>query len=334
MSSGYQLSVVEDLPSPEQRGCRDIPYVLETLTLTTPTSEEEECDADTRSPELRHVFANPCRQLLLLSETRVSPIEKSLGPDGPGNKLFWFRWITGHQVSFIIWRLLAVAVADVKRGRGSGGSALQAMTHYIRGYCAMLLYASSCPREIYETLIRPSMFRRHEGFSGSWAPDFRAVRDLLRGRIPPWAENLDAAELRRAIKLSHLVHEAMAAKLVPNGRSLLQQSGFVHRDAVEDRRLLGAIYDDYFMTLRAPVGYDEVVTQLMRRLHAITRDVEANGLDARGTATHGDEFRLAEVVTFEAQFFNTCFRVAGFATGFTDDDMTEQQECQLGVLSG
>lgn len=317
-------AAVKTLPHPDRWDFEGAPYVAEPLTMPDP--EEKGFESELSSSGASNVFEDACLRLLLMREMRDAPIEKGLGSAGPDDSLFWFRWITGHQVSFIIWRLLAISITKLEQGREPRLDALKAMTHYVRGYCGMLLYTSSCSREIYQKLIRPSMYLQHQAFSGSWAPDFRPVRDLFRGRMPPWAESSDAAELRCAMKLSQLIHNGVAAKLVPDGRSLLRQARFVSQDTAEERRLLGAIFDDYFMTLRAPVTFREVVAQLLCRLDVVTRDVAVNGLDVLGRQNEEKpvELRSADVIDLDAGFFNTCFRVAGSAAGFTDNYISEQ----------
>ena len=110
------------------------------------------------------------------------------GPDvepcEAADELFWFRWITGHQVCFVVWQLIAQLLDDVDRGRTSPDEALEPISRYVDSYSAMLLYTGSCPQETYRVVIRPSMRRRHPAFSGSWAPDYWPIRGLFRGRQP------------------------------------------------------------------------------------------------------------------------------------------------------
>jgi hypothetical protein len=174
----------------------------------------------------------------------------------------------------------------------------------------MLLYTGSCPRELYRVLIRPSMARRHRGFSGSWAPDYPRVRDLLRGRPPRPLSTGDSGELLDCISLQNLVHNAVAAKLVPDGRSLLNQAAVGRLN----RGVVGMIYDSYFMTLRLPVARHQVVAQLLRRLVAIAQDIAANGLYAEHERnTLSEEYHTAEVVKCEKGLVEILFEVARFA---------------------
>jgi L-tyrosine peroxygenase len=311
------MMIVKELPPPGRWDFGGFPYGLEPLTLPTPDTAD-----DTWDPGSSYV-EDVCRRLLT-TELRSGTTE-GLDTFTPENELFWFRWITGHQVSFIIWQLMARVIRKVTRGEGPREDLLEEISHYARGYCGMLLYTSSCSRVVYETVIRPSMYLQHRGFSGSWAPDFRPVRDLFRGRRLPWTDTPEAAGLLRAIRLYQLIHNGVAAKLVPNGRSLLQRSG--PDTHTQDRRLLDVIYDNYFMTLRAPVPLPDVVAQLLRRLNAVALDVAVNGLHPM-TATNGaeasEELCLDEVVDFERDFTRVNFCVASFAAGFTSRYVREQ----------
>jgi hypothetical protein len=198
------------------------------------------------------------------------------------DELFWFRWITGHQVCFVLWRLIAQLLDDVNHGRRPPYEALEPMSRFVDGYSAMLLYTGSCPRDIYGVLIRPSMRLRHPAFSGSWAPDYWPIRELFRGRQTSVMWSVDTGELGDAIALLNTVHDGVAAKLVTDGKSLLRQAAV----RGPNHRMAGMIYDTYFMTLRAPVPRHDVVTQLLRRLLAIALDIAANGLYAEDD---GDE---------------------------------------------
>ena len=184
-------------------------------------------------------------------------------------ELFWFRWITGHQVSFLLWRLMACLLKDEAAESQHTEQLIPSLCHYIRGYSAMLIYAGSCPQEIYQRLIRPSMYLQHHSFSGSWAPDYRPVRNLLRGR---WAPASDIPALARELQLHRLVHDKVATYLVPYGGSLLQITG-QHR---QDTQLLHQLYDNYFLTIRASQSREAIVDQLLRRLVAITQDILTN----------------------------------------------------------
>jgi hypothetical protein len=177
----------------------------------------------------------------------------------------------------------------------------------------MLLYTSSCPRRVYRELIRPSMYRQHRGFSGGWAPDYRPVRDVFQGRPLAGVDGHDCGELHRAVELCRVVHEGIGAKLVPGDRSLLQKSAAsrrAHDIRLPDMRLLGALFDNYFMTLRAPVSWPDIVGQALRRLVAVADDVTMNGLHPRGYANRPPQLASAEVLDVEDNLAAVCLDVA------------------------
>ncbi|MEO3977523.1 L-tyrosine 3-hydroxylase [Streptomyces sp. CAU 1734] len=252
------------------------PYGLEPLTLPPAPPAADRVPRPDSAPALREWRSRPpeFHPAGVPPEITVDPRDP-LGVD----RLFWFRWITGHQVTFVLWRLLAAAARGAEQAGGAGPDARAAerARRYVRGYSLMLLYTSSCPREVYNRLIRPSLALQHRHLSGSWAQDFHPVRSLLRGRIPAGLDDRTAS-LREECRLNQRVHEGIAAKLVPSGVSLLQRTAehegqrFLHRD------LLSSLYDCVFLTVRAPLAQELVVTQLARRLHAIRLDLLANGL--------------------------------------------------------
>lgn len=157
------------------------------------------------------------------------------------------------------------------------------------------------------------MALQHPGFSGSWAPDFVPVRRLLRagGAEPP------DTPLGRECALNVLIHEGIADKLVPAGKSLLK-SVARQEDMTWKRSALAVLYDMYFLTLRAPVPYEVVVRQLMRRLHAIGRDIATNGLYPAHASSSGEKppsLRTAWAQECERAIPETLFAIATQVAG-------------------
>ncbi|MFD0856849.1 hypothetical protein ACFQ07_31745 [Actinomadura adrarensis] len=280
----------------------DVAYEPEFLLLPHP-SEDAAKPADTIfSVE----FDGLCRSLRAIAEGDVPQVPPAESPE----QLFWFRWITGHQVSFILWHLTGRLLNGLPEPAG-----LSRMERYTYGYCAMLLYTGSCPRHVYETLIRPSMYLQHPGFSGTWAPDFGPVRSLFRGRHRPGGAGLEAA-----IELHRTIHDGVAAKLVPDGRSLLQRS--LKETTIHRSEIAGVIYDDYFMTRRAAVDIGEVTEQLLRRLRAVALDVVTNGLyPMRDTGAEEipEELGRAEVGECERNLLDTLLRVGVLAANLLEE---------------
>ncbi|WP_340556913.1 hypothetical protein [Streptomyces sp. GSL17-111] len=289
----------------------DYPYGLEPLTLPHP-GEPYATEGCVRHADVRQV----CRALHTRAEEGLEITRPAAG--FTLERLFWFRWITGHQISFVIWRLLADALARLSAGEGDREELSAEITQHVRGYCGMLLYTGSCDRAVYNGTIRPSMYRLHSTFSGTWAPDYPAVRSLFRGRrVPPVAASQVEA-LVREVRLSSRIHLGVASKLVTGGRSLLQRS-IADRDTVQPR-MWGAVFDCYFLTLRAPVSSPEVASQLLRRQKAVVMDLAANGLyPAAGSDEVPKELRQPDVLACEEDLTESLFRIARLAAGLPLD---------------
>ncbi|MFX4292934.1 L-tyrosine 3-hydroxylase [Streptomyces bohaiensis] len=217
-------------------------------------------------------------QLMRKYADLLGPDPSPTAPAGPGaadsaEELFWFRWITGHQLTFLLWQELGRRAAGAVAPAQSDEVA--AAVRLVRGYSAMLLYTASCTRDVYHRVIRPSMALHHPAFSGSWARDYGSVRALLRGRPPAaWADRADA--LVEECALNEVVHEGIALKLVPDAPSLLQAAAGPGRPLPRDIRAV--LYDTYFLTLRAPCSPAEIAVQLLRRVRAVCDDLAANRL--------------------------------------------------------
>lgn len=238
------------------------PYGVEPLVLPPAGAA-----ADDAHPPVPHELA---RAETLLTRLEADARETPAGPARAGGvDLAWFRWITGHQICFVLWRLLA----EVEPTGPHPLTADQVRTARtcLDAYSAMLLYTGSCTREVYLAHVRPSMARQHPSFSGSWAPDYHAVRQLLPGRAGPLAHVEDVAG---ALWENQRVHDAVAAWLVHDGPSLLRQAQ-LGRVEPELSRLL---YDAYFVTARQPVAGWDIAAQLLRRALAVAADLRENAL--------------------------------------------------------
>jgi hypothetical protein len=191
------------------------------------------------------------------------------------DELYWFRWITGHQVTFTLWQLLERTLADASATAclTDRKVKLRHAALLVRGYSAMLLYCGSCTREVYHRLIRPSMARHHPRFSGAWARDYWGVRYVLRSGAPAHLRT-GSEELTRTCLLNNSIHESIAQKLVPDAPSLLQ--GTIGQGRLLKRENLFNLYDTFFLTLRAPLSAGVVLHQLLRRIQAVTLDLDTN----------------------------------------------------------
>ncbi|MGF0176753.1 hypothetical protein ACQF36_41745 [Streptomyces sp. Marseille-Q5077] len=314
-----------ELRAPEGWTFADRPYGVEPLILPPAAVPDEEVERLRLHAAADSHLKALCPTLLGHGDYPLSLVTQSAS-GGQHPRISWFRWVTGHQISFVIWRLLlqemrTAALADGPRQ----ANAIATMSQYVRGYCAMLLYTASCSRDVYETLIRPSMFLAHPGFSGTWAPDFAAVRQVFRGRQLTWpGSGSGTAELRRAVDLNRLVHAGVAAKLVPNGGSLLQEAPASDAQRPEQ---LGTLFDSYFMTARAPGCEGRAVPQLLRRLEAVTLDLITHGLTDQGDEEQRPaELRDEAVLEVERDLIGTMLRVAEHAAGLDASDLGLQPQ--------
>lgn len=210
---------------------------------------------------------------------RPSPVAVDF-PDASDcvDQLIWFRWITGHQVTFVLWQLLerAMVQAAATNSPDEREAHYRHATDLVHGYSTMLLYCGSCTREDYHRLIRPSMARHHPGFSGAWARDYRGVRSLLRGSAAA-RRKASNPSLMRACLMNGSIHQGIAQKLVPDAPSLLQEAA--GDGGTLKRGMLHFVFDTFFLTVRAELTAEEVLLQLVRRFQAIRRDVRVNGFD-------------------------------------------------------
>ncbi|MFC0437707.1 hypothetical protein [Kutzneria buriramensis] len=304
-------SGLTDLPARSGWDFGDFPYGLEPLMLPDPLRQGQRGgppgrDFDADSAELLRELGAlpPCR--------RDAP---PLVDADHSRQVFWFRWITGHQTTFAVWQCLARTLNDAL-AEPDRHQHVEVMSQLVGAYTAMLLYTGSCPTDLYHEVIRPSMYLQHRSFSGVWAPDFGPVRRLLRGRKFPWSDTPQGEELARQVRAYHEVHMGVAARLVPDGRSLLQETAAQTRLSHLGTRAV--VYDNYFLTLRIPVDNVAVIRQLVRRLKAIALDVTENGLypgrdaDAPGLPT---ELRTPSVVARERAFTDTVTGLAALVTG-------------------
>lgn len=236
------------------------PYALETLVLPDPAAR------------LRGGEPGPAPSALDLAGT------SAVAPADSPEELFWFRWITGHQAVFALWQLLddelELVLTDTVEGAAVRATAL------LDAYSALLVYTGSPSREVYNGLIRPAMMLQHRMFSGRWAADYVAIPPKLRALRARFRRGTPTpaaiADLNRAGKRNHRVHMATAAKLVPDGDSLLRSGDAVaHGMPTEENTRL---YDSFFATHRALTPRSAVIAQLMRRLHAILLDLRINEL--------------------------------------------------------
>lgn len=260
-------AVVTAFPSGAEWEFGGHPYALEPLALPARWVPRTVSVEPARIEELRGRLAH------------TSPASvRHLRPEGAEeiDRLFWFRWITAHQTTFLLWQLLA-AIQEESEAAHADQDYLAAQARLlVCGYSLMLIYASSAPLEIYGRVIRMPMARQHVNLSGAWARDYAPVRPLIRGKVA-LGSGVAMQALQRECELNEQVHEAIPEKLLPAGLSLLRSPKPKGGRQMHRNSLLW-LYDGIFLTSRAAVSHHEIARQLVRRLHAIFLDVTANDL--------------------------------------------------------
>ncbi len=189
-------------------------------------------------------------------------------------RLFWYRWIAGHQISFLLWRAMCDVVGRYPDGVPPERE-LEVLAACVDGYSAVLLYSSTVPRDHYHAYTRVRMALQHPSFSGTWAPDYRPIRRLFRGRFP-WQDDPSCERLGEALARNGTTHDHIADHLVPDGRSLLQRSAGA--PGVSVSREKEDLYDNFFLTVRRPTAHAEFVTQLDSRIGDFAADLRYHGL--------------------------------------------------------
>lgn len=311
-TSGGATLVAE--PSIDAWDYGDFPYGLEPLALPPVGHAAVVSAGPYEVPD-----CDPVPALLNLRELAARGTHTEPDEDGEPtvDQLFWFRWITGHQVTFLIWRLMGGLLDQAAAGEPLNADLLARLETYADGYCAMLLYTGSCPREVYHSLIRPRMFLQHRSFSGTWSPDFTPVRGLFRGRGPMRSQAAEVAGLARAVQLHKVIHEGIAARLVPEGESLLQKAR--EEVTVRPSPRTALLYDNFFLTVRAEAGDRELVAQLMRRLLAVGLDLGRHGLYPMGPADEEwpEHLRTTAVLGCEARMNHLLYEIGEAAVRTT-----------------
>ncbi len=184
-----------------------------------------------------------------------------------------YRWLVGHQLAFVVWRLLRQTLEDALCVPDADMLDRAARLYDI--YTLLLLYTGSCSAERYAATVRADMAAWHPALSGEWHRDHIRLPQLVR-KVRTGQTTQLSAPLTKAVKLNHAVHMGVAEKLVPDGQSLLQRAGKqAGEDPTDHERDL---IDAYFQVRRRPVCWEGFVAQAVRRLAQVLCDIAHHGL--------------------------------------------------------
>lgn len=182
-----------------------------------------------------------------------------------------YRWFGGHHASFLAWRILAdvlrAVVADVEPVREK----LRLAELCYHTYSAMFLYASHCSAQTYATVLRPRMAATDPAFSGRWSRDFAVIPPLM-SRVRTTRPETEIGGLLAAGKLNRLAHVVVARRLVPDGASLLRESGREAGEPPTPREQ--NLFDEFFRIQRGPACRHVLIEQVNRVFTAVIDDVE------------------------------------------------------------
>ncbi|WP_416968174.1 hypothetical protein [Streptomyces sp. 4F14] len=185
------------------------------------------------------------------------------------DELARYRWLVGHRAAFAVWHLQTHALRSLADSSAPSPLAVEHTAFLYDVYCALLRHTGSCSARRYAATVRADMTACHPAFSGEWARDHAPVPELLRAvraRHPAPA----VAPLTRAARRSHRVHMEVAERLVPGGRSLLQESGRCPGGTATPVEL--GLHDAFFGVVRHPVCERFFAAQLLRLVTRILCD--------------------------------------------------------------
>jgi hypothetical protein len=173
LRSSTQLDLPSDCPLGEEaRGLDTLfmpPVPLKFAVLERPSPQSTiSLELEAARRDIGHVFAgkqHDVRRPLTVHDRRI----------------FWYRWVMGHQVSIIIWYLINVQLRAGRENEAQERETVERLELLTDSYSCMLRYSGSCPPATYEHFIRPQMEKHHPRFSGTWAPDYIPVRRFFLG---------------------------------------------------------------------------------------------------------------------------------------------------------
>jgi hypothetical protein len=184
------------------------------------------------------------------------------------------RWWLGHQAAFVTWRLIAQSLTGMLRTADRASERAARASALYDTYSALFLYSGSCGAETYNRVLRPAMRAEDPAFTGRWAQDYAVLPSLLR-EVKEHCPAPVVAPIIDAVRLNHRVHMSVANRLVPDGESLLRETGRVNECTAPDRY---AQFDRFFNTERGPVCRQGLIIQYTDRLTRIVADIRRNGL--------------------------------------------------------
>lgn len=182
----------------------------------------------------------------------------------------FYRWMVGHHISICTWRLLDEELATLDAWPAEENQKSLGVAFLMDTYTAALVYAGSCSPETYASVIRPIMIASNPSMSGTWARDYESLSERIKGHAP-----LPSTEFAKAYRRNHQVHMHLGRHLVPQGKSLLQETGRVH-DVVSDAEYTA--FDQFFRVNRRSTTWAQFKFQYLRCILQTLADLKARPL--------------------------------------------------------
>jgi hypothetical protein len=184
--------------------------------------------------------------------------------------LAFYRWMVGHHIAICAWRMMDEELRKTSTWPQEENEHTRNIASVMDVYTAALVYAGSCSPETYGAVIRPAMIAANPSFSGTWARDYES----LRKRITICAPSSSSAFMQ-VYRKNHQVHIHLGKHLVPQGKSLLQETGHAHCTITEPERKQ---FDQFFLVDRRPTSWGEFKLQFLRCLYQCLSDLRIRPL--------------------------------------------------------
>ena len=209
-------------------------------------------------------------------------VENLVENETDDERLFWFRWIIGHHVSFICWVLINKYLNDNINLNKLNDNKIKLNSDrcllLLQLLNCMYIYSSTVLEEVYNVTTRKFMNLYCNGFSGTWAKDYATLKNTISKYCKLEEKKTYNQNIKALFNESKIVHFAIANKLVKDRKSLLYKLNQSNplTTVIKDSH---KIYDFFFIVERDNhVTEENLIVSLKERLSIIKSDVEYNAL--------------------------------------------------------
>ena len=193
--------------------------------------------------------------------------------------LYWYRWVMGHHISFIGWLLISKYLYECTNENCDIDKdiKIERCKKLFSLLNCMYIYTASVTNDTYEMVIRKFMKLYCDGFSATWAHDYREFKKIIKKFSKNSYCSLYSEDIKHLYNDGILIHIAIANKLVNKGKSLLKDLNFKYEELTIKNN--SEIYDNFFLVKRVKsISEKHLICDLNRRLVAIQGDLKVNDL--------------------------------------------------------